>query len=131
MTRDNYDGIGDWFRYYVTPPGGSEQYVGGLRFPRSNPSVPASYRDGAGSWIEFWDNNDPAIINGTSLPYPIPDIHIQVSAVANGNIVPYGVKSSYGATELPNNSNADIYAESPGGLVHMIVGHSSTRVHAA
>ncbi|MSU74506.1 hypothetical protein EXS57_01870 [Candidatus Kaiserbacteria bacterium] len=131
ISRADYDGIGDWFNYYVTLPGGLEQYVGAIRFLRANPTVPASLKDGSGSWTEFWDNNDADIVDRTNLPYPVPDWHVRVSVKANGTVVPSKATSWYGAEDLPNNHNADIYAESAGGLVDMVIGHSSTRVHPA
>lgn len=130
VTRGNYDGVGDWFRFYVTPPNGVIQYVGGLRFPRANASIPASFKDGAASWLEFWDNNAPDIVNGTSPAYQLADMSIHISPKVNGSVLYDGAIGHY-STSTPafaDAGNADIYQESSS-TIRMIVGHSSIRVH--
>lgn len=118
MTRDAYDGTGDWFKYYVTFPNGGEHYVGAIRFPRTDAGVPASFHDGGGTWTEFWDNNGPVL-------RPVPLWHVRTAVTANGNVVPVNVISSYSA--MPN---SDVYAEA-GGLVNHILGGCTRRTHPA
>jgi hypothetical protein len=120
MTRTNYDGTGDWFAYYLTLPAQAQRYIGSIRFPRANPSVPASFKDGGGSWTEFWDNN------GNTTLYPVPLWHVNLEVRANSNLVPNSAISSY--STMPN---SDIYAESPGGYVDFVIGGSTPRCHAA
>lgn len=130
VARDNYDGVGDWFRFYVTPPNGIAQYVGGLRFPRANATIPASFKDGAATWIEPWDNNAPDIVSGASLAYQLADLSIHVSPKVNGSILYDGAIGHY-TTSTPafqDAGNADMYQESPS-TIRMIMGHSSVRVH--
>ena len=120
MVRANYDGTGDWFDYYVTFPGQSQQFIGAIRFPRANSGVPASFHDGGGTWTEFWDNN-----NDTTL-YPVPLWHVSVKATANNSLIPTSANSSY--STMPN---SDTYAESPGGYVDYVIGGSTPRCHPA
>lgn len=119
MSRNNYDGTGDWFGYFVTFPGQAETYVGSIRFPRSNAAVAASFSDGGGTWTEAWDNN------GASL-FPVSLWHVHTAVIANGNILPYSAVSAY--SSMPN---SDISAESDGGLVDLILGGCTTRTHPA
>lgn len=118
ITRSSYDGAGDWFAYYVTPPSGAEQYIGSIRFPRTNQNVPASFRDGGGTWTEFWDNNG-SVLN------PVPLWRVRTSVTANGVAADRAV-SAYSA--MPN---SDIYAESPSGFVNHVLGGCTKRVHPA
>ena len=120
MTRTNYDGTGDWFAYYVTFPGQAQQYIGSIRFPRANPSIPASFHDGGGSWTEFWDNNNNATL------YPVPLWHVNLEVRADNSLIPNSAISSY--STMPN---SDIYAESSGGYVDFVIGGSTPRCHPA
>jgi hypothetical protein len=119
MTRTNYDGTGDWFAYYITFPGQAQRYIGSIRFPRASPSIAASFKDGGGSWTEFWNNN------GTTL-YPVPLWHVNLEVRADSGLVPNSAISSY--STMPD---SDIYAESPGGYVDFVIGGSTSRCHAA
>ena len=119
MVRTNYDGTGDWFAYYVTFPGQAEQYIGSIRFPRASAGTPASFRDGGGTWVEFWDNN------GNTL-YPVPLWHVNVDITGNSGLVPDTAISSY--STMPD---SDVYAESPGAYVDFVVGASTARCHPA
>ena len=119
MVRTNYDGTGDWFAYYVTFPGQAEQYIGSIRFPRPSAGTPASFRDGGGTWVEFWDNN------GNTL-YPVPLWHVNVDITGNSGLVPDTAISSY--STMPD---SDVYAESPGAYVDFVVGASTARCHPA
>jgi hypothetical protein len=121
MVRTSYDGLGDWFSYFVkVPERSSETYIGAIRFPRANASVPASFADGGGTWTEFWDNN------GTTL-LPVPTWHTAVLVTANGNTQPRYAMSSYSA--MPN---SDQYADvTTNGLVHQVIGGSTPRCHPA
>lgn len=117
IKRDNYDGTGDWFKYYVTFPGGTEQYIGAIRFPRLNPSVPASFNNDGGTWTEFWDNNG-ATLN------PVPEWNVSTKVRANGGMIPRTAVSKY--SPMPN---SDTYAESVGGFVNNTIGGCTVRVH--
>lgn len=117
ITRAEFDGIGDWFGYYVTFPGQQEQYIGDIRFPRRIAGVPASFNDGGGQWNEFWDNN------GTSL-VPVPLLKLNIKAVANGSLAAVHTEGSY--QKMPN---SDMYAITPGGYVHHDIGSMTPRCH--
>jgi hypothetical protein len=119
MVRGSADGAADWFDYYVAPPGQTSTYIGAILFPRANASVPASFRDGGGSWTEDYQNN------GTTL-YPVPLWHVSVQVRANGTAVPDSARSTY--STMPN---SDEYAESNGGAVDQVIGGSTPRCHPA
>jgi len=116
MTRDTYDGTGDWFKYYVTFPNASEQYIGAIRFPRATTSVPASFHDDGGTWTEFWDNNSTTL-------FPVPLWHVRTSIIANGGSAPRTATSNYSA--MPN---SDVYLETDGSVSH-VFGGCTQRIH--
>lgn len=117
ITRAEFDGIGDWFNYYVTFPGKTEDYIGAMRFPRENANVPAAFHDGGGQWNEFWDNN------GANLN-PVPQLQLNVKVTANNGIVAATAKGHY--SPMPN---SDMYAISSGGFVHHEMGSTTPRCH--
>lgn len=118
MTRTTFDGVGDWFAYYVTFPGGSEQYIGSIRFPRTNAAVPATFKDRGGTWTEFWSNNGMVL-------YPVPLWSGSVKVTANsGASNPISVVNSY--STMPN---SDVYLQ--GGKVNISIGGMTERCHPA
>ncbi len=120
MVRARFDGRGDWFDYFVTLPGKNESYIGSIRFPRANPNTPASYKDGGGTWTEFWDNN------ATGPLKKVPLWHTVVGASANGSVGPASAISKYSA--MPN---SDVYALAKSGPVDQIFGGLTPRCHPA
>lgn len=117
ITRAEFDGIGDWFGYYVTFPGQQEQHIGDIRFPRRLTGVPASFNDGGGQWNEFWDNNGSSLV-------PVPLLRLNIKAMANGSVAAMHAEGSY--QKMPN---SDMYAITPGGYVHHDIGATTPRCH--
>ena len=118
MSRGSFDGTGDWFQYFITFPGGTEQYIGAIRFPRAVANVPASFQDGGGTWTEAWDNND-SVLTSVNL------LHVRTWAVANHQTLPVSATSSYSA--MPN---SDTFAESVDGFVDNTIGNCTQRTHS-
>ncbi len=119
VQRSIFDGTGDWFEYFVTFPGQPRQHIGSIRFRRATAGVPAAFRDGGGSWTEFWTNN------GNTLQ-PVPLWQVKVAVTGNNGLVPNSARSTY--SSMPN---SDIFAESPGGYVNMTLGGNTSRCHPA
>lgn len=118
IVRAEYDGIGDWFSYYVTFPGRTEQHIGDMRFPRKSATVKASFNDNGGQWNEFWPNN------GTTL-LPVPLLQMNMKMTVNGGREANRAVGSY--QKMPN---SDMYALSPpGGYVHHEIGSTTKRCH--
>lgn len=115
ISRAEFDGVGDWFAYYVTFPGQQEQHIGDIRFPRKTTGVPASFADFGGQWNEFWGNN------GTTL-LPVPLLQLNVKATANGSVAAASAVGRY--SKMPN---SDMYTVSPGGGVHHDIGAETPR----
>ncbi len=115
ITRAEFDGIGDWFGYYVTFPGQQEQHIGDIRFPRRTTGVPASFNDGGGQWNEFWDNNGSSLV-------PVPLLRLNIKATANGSLPAVHAEGSY--QKMPN---SDMYVISAGGYVHHDIGATTPR----
>jgi len=123
LQRAEFDGVGDWYDLYITKEGetGLGTYVGGVRFPRSNPLIPASLWDGGGTWTEFWDNN-----NNTTL-YPVPLWHVGIyPPLANNQWSPVEVRTHYSA--MPN---SDAYFDKTENIVQMTIGDETPRCHPA
>jgi hypothetical protein len=119
IVRAEYDGTGDWFQYYVTFPGQTEQHIGDIRFPRKSANIPASFNDGGGQWNEFWDNNGPNLV-------PVPQLRINVKATANNGITAVHARGYYSA--MPN---SDMYVlDAPGSYVRHEIGATTGRCHS-
>jgi hypothetical protein len=54
LRRNRYDGVGDWFELWVTPPTGPTWLIGALRFPRNNPALPAQIAPTVTSFAEVY-----------------------------------------------------------------------------
>jgi len=123
LKRAEFDGVGDWFDFYIGTEHNldSLNYVGGIRFPRKNSQTPASLRDGGGSWVEFWDNNNP----NTAKTVPLWHIGL-LPPFANDQWTPEGINTRY--STMPN---SDIYYEKKGNILHMTVGASTPRCNPA
>jgi hypothetical protein len=117
--RTTSTATGDWFAYYVTFPGKSATYIGSILFPRAVASVPASFKDGGGTWIEDYQNN------GTTL-YPVPLWNVTVGIVANSTVAPVHAVSAYSA--MPN---SNIKLSTAKGHVNMVMGGSTPRCNPA
>jgi len=116
VARMEASGEADWFNMYVAPQGGTETYVGGLRFPRKTAGVPATYQNGGGSWLEYYSPTNSAYAN--------PYAHITLHPKANGSLVPVHATSAYSKF-----TNSDIYFAN--GAAHMETGAMTPRCHAA
>jgi hypothetical protein len=57
LTKAEGGASGDWFDYYLTRPGESEQFIGGIRVARPVADTPLFMSDKGGTWTEFWANN--------------------------------------------------------------------------
>ena len=117
IVRAEYDGIGDWFSYYVTLPDGLEQKIGDMRFPRKTTDVPAAFNDGGGQWNEFWPNNGSTLL-------PVPLLQLEVKAFANG-----AVKAVHATGRYEKMPNSDMYAISNGGAIRHNIGDTTPRCH--
>jgi hypothetical protein len=120
VERTNYDGTGDWFAYYVTLPGQAQTYIGSIRFPRANASVPASFKDGGGSWTEFFN-----IVSGNTTLTPVPLWNVDIGVTANGDDVPVHAVSTY--STMPD-SNINVIKT---GEVNFVLGGSTPRCNPA
>ena len=126
LTYTEFDGVGDWYSYYVTVPGGGEQSVGSIRLPRIDTSKPVYLPDNGSSWTEFWDNNNP---NGL-LPVPAYNVSVKfVNAVsADGqNVQPKSVSGGY--FTMPNADN-EVLSFNPA-WIRMRGGGNTPRCHSA
>lgn len=118
IVRAEFDGVGDWFQYYVTFPGQSEEHIGDMRFPRKTAGVQASFSDGGGQWNEFWDNN------GSSLK-PVPLLQLNVKITVDGWVTAAQARGHY--SPMPN---SDMYVlDTPGGYIHYDMGSTTGRCH--
>lgn len=118
IVRAEFDGVGDWFSYYVTFPGRTEQHIGDMRFPRKTASVRASFNDNGGQWNEFWDNNGPILKE-------VPLLQMNMKVTANGANEAIHAVGRY--QKMPN---SDMYALTPpGGFVHHEIGSTTARCH--
>ena len=116
FTRAEADGAADWFDLYIANSSGTEQYVGGIRFQRSNSSTPATIDSYGGSWLEVY--------HGPTQSDDIPFWEIKLSPTANdGQLQPTTASSDY--SELPN---SDIFKDTNKN-VYMIVGSKTPRCH--
>jgi hypothetical protein len=116
IVRAEYDGVGDWFKYYVTFPGSTEQFIGDMRYPRKTSTVKASFNDNGGQWNEFWDNN------GLTLK-PVPLLKLNMKMTVNGGKEAVRAIGNY--QKMPN---SDMYAIAPpGGYVHHDIGATTAR----
>jgi len=111
-SRVDSDSVGDWFEYDLVRPDGNKINLGQLRFPRDNPSVPAGFKDGGGTWIEDADNN------GYDVLYKVPKLKVSTKLIAEDTLLPVHVSSYY--SKMPNsdisyNSNSDSVTQELGG----------------
>ncbi len=114
VSRAEASGEADWFDMYVGPEGGTETFVGGIKFPRATAGVGATILNGGGSWVEDY-STESSIFN-------IPYTHITLKASAEANTKAIHANSNYSA--LPN---SDIYYEAAKQLVHMELGYRTPR----
>jgi hypothetical protein len=122
IIRNEFDGNGDWFDYYLARAGeaGNGTYIGGIRFQRSTAGTPATLPDFGGTWTEFWDNN------GATL-YPVPYWKLSFGIpVTTGGKAATSATTAYSA--MPN---SDIYYDTADGLVKAELGASTPRCHTA
>lgn len=113
--RQEFDGTGDWWAYYVQFPGQTEDLIGRMRFHRTTVGVPAKSTAG-GMGVECWDYQ-PGI-----LP---PQWRVAIKTLGNNNLLPDRMRAAYKAQP-----NADIYAEyPPGEYMHHVLGGATTRNH--
>lgn len=118
IVRAEYDGVGDWFKYYVTFPGLAEQHIGDMRYARKTSTVKASFNDGGGQWNEFWDNNGPTL-------KPVPLLKLNMKMTVNS-----GKEAVHAVGNYQKMPNSDMYAISPpGGYVHHDIGATTARCH--
>lgn len=120
LKRAEFDGTGDWFDLYIAKNSNLDSmiYVGGIRFPRKNSQTPAAFRDGGGTWTEFWDNNRSQLS-------PVPLWHIGLlPPIANEQWSPQAVNTSY--SSMPN---SDIYYDKKDHVLHMTIGASTPRCY--
>lgn len=123
IRRAESDGTNDWFNYYIARPGdtGIGAYIGAIRFPRSTPSVAATFGDGGGSWTEFWDNNN------TTQEFPVPDWFLNIPLpLANQTIKPQSAQSHYSI--MPQ---SDVSYDKANQQFIMNIGQDVTRTHPA
>lgn len=117
IVRAEYDGVGDWFKYYVTFPGKTEDYIGDIRFPRKVAGVPASFNDNGGQWNEFWTNNTASFVS-------VPQLRLNVKTTANNGVAATRAKGHY--SSMPN---SDLYKITTGGFVRHELGATNGRCH--
>jgi hypothetical protein len=115
VSRGEADGERDWFYMFVRRDGeAGESFVGGIRFDRAKPGIPATFANGGGSWVEVF--NDP----GDALK--IAPWSIRLYNTADAEKAPTRITSAY--SSLPN---SDIF--SCGGMVTMTGGGTTPRCH--
>lgn len=118
ITRAEFDGVGDWFKYYVTFPDKAEEYVGDIRFPRKVAGVPASFKDDGGQWNEYFAISDTTI-------FSVPQLRLNVKTTANNGLMATHVKGHY--SPMPN---SDLYVlDRAKGYVRHEIGATTGRCH--
>ena len=122
VSRAEAQGERDWFDMYVSRDGdASPTYIGGIRFDRQTPGVPARLANGGGTWIEAY-SAVPSV-------FDIPYAHITVTSTAN-----LGAAAALHAVGIYNSDgrdNCDTSYDPASKLIHMTVGAHTPRCHAA
>lgn len=124
IKQAEFDGTGDWYNYYVAKPGvgGLGTYIGGIRFPRTSPTVKSSINDATiNSFTEFWDNNNP------TTRYPVPYWNITAGIpIGNGSVRANQTTINY--SSMPN---SDIYYNRTSNLFDVQIGDNTPRCNPA
>lgn len=114
VKRAEFDGVGDWFNYSIQKGTEAEQYIGGIRFPRKTPGVPASFADGGGTWTEDFRDGRTSI-------FSLPEWHVAVMPIFNETTTPQAARLTYNPV-IPNSDGSF-----DGNLVHLRSGNVTPR----
>lgn len=123
LERMEADGPRDWFDLHIVElPGGADTFVGGLRFPRSDPGTPATI---SASSIGFTE-----VYSGATDYMNVPQWHIQTRARGDGD-KPAAASASYPAFPHAEYPNTDVFYSPGVELVHLTFGGMTPRCHPA
>ncbi len=99
VKRSNFDGVGDWFEYYVTIPGQPQAtHIGALRFIRQAGNKPVVLPTLGSSWVEYFDSN---IAGASQKPYTVRYRIMEARGGADNRLFTVGAAQPLYNSEFP------------------------------